>query len=958
MKQSIFIIALLYAFVSQAQKTQTAMTNPKAKLIQKVEKTAKDKDIVIPYQKYVLPNGLTLIVHEDHSDPIVHVDVTYHVGSAREEIGKSGFAHFFEHMMFQGSKNVKDEEHFKLVTQAGGTMNGTTNRDRTNYFETVPKNYLETALWLEADRMGFLLDSVTQRKFEVQRATVKNEKGQRYENRPYGMASEVSARHFYPFGHPYSWLTIGYVEDLNRVNVEDLKKFFLRWYGPNNAVLTVGGDVNTAEVVRLVEKYYGSMTQCPKVEKQVAPTFTIESDRYVSYEDNVRFPMLQMQFPTIPSFHPDEPALDILADILGGGKSSILYKNLVKTKKAVNAGCNHPTSELAGDLSFSITAYPDTKLADMEKMVRQAMEEFVTRGITDDDLKKAVAQHEASAIFGLESVSGKVSLLASYQTFNGDANMIGKDLARYRAVTKQDVIRVFEKYIKGKKCLLLSVYPKGKKEVIAAEDNHVAGVSAADSLKSQKHDPLYEKLTYVPIKDNFDRSIHPNTGVSPVANPPKSYTLTRPNGIRVIGVHNPEIPVVTMRMAVQYGGSLQPKGKEGVSMLMGKMLNESNAKYTAEQVSDELQKLGSSVFVMSGTTGSNLVINSLTKNLKQTMDIASAMVLQPKFDADEFERIKKQSIEALANQKTQATVMADDAFARLLYGEDHFLGTSSSGSVASLTSITLQDVKDYYQNYFAPNISYFVVSGDLTSAQTSSYLSVFDGWAKKEVKAPVASTNFPMIDKTRIYLLDKEKAPQSEIRIGYLAMPYDGTGEFFKAGCMNYVLGGAFNSRINLNLREDKGYTYGARSGFSGSKFIGFYQAGAGVRADATDKSVVEFMREIKGYADNGIKPEELDFTKKAILEKEALSYETNSQKAGYIGRMIEYGLPENYSEQQAKILRAMTVNDINALAKKHIPYNNMVILVVGDKKSNKPLLEKLGYDVVELDSDFKPVKN
>lgn len=327
-----------------------------AKLVEKV--TKKGNEVVIPYERYVLPNGLTLIVHEDHSDPLVHVDVTYHVGSAREEIGKSGFAHFFEHMMFQGSDNVEDEQHFKIITEAGGTLNGTTNRDRTNYFETVPSNQLEKMLWLEADRMGFLLDAVTQQKFEIQRATVKNERGQRYDNVPYGLVGEVTAKNFYPYGHPYSWLTIGYIEDLNRVDVNDLKNFFLRWYGPNNAVLTVGGDVNPKEVVKLVEKYFGSIPKGPEVKPVKLPLPVIEKDRYVSMLDNyAKAPRLQMVFATTPSYSKDEPALDCLAEILGQGKNSILYKNLVKTQKAVNATVYNGTSELAGEFTFIVTPY-------------------------------------------------------------------------------------------------------------------------------------------------------------------------------------------------------------------------------------------------------------------------------------------------------------------------------------------------------------------------------------------------------------------------------------------------------------------------------------------------------------------------------------------------------------------------------------------------------------------------
>ncbi|MCC6691723.1 MAG: insulinase family protein, partial [Bacteroidia bacterium] len=339
----------------------------KAKLVEKVVK--KGDELVIPFEKYVLDNGLTVIVHEDHSDPIGHVDVTYHVGSNREQVGRSGFAHFFEHMMFQGSDHVGDDQHFKIVSEAGGTLNGTTNSDRTNYFETVPSNQMEIALWLEADRMGFLLDAVTQQKFEIQRATVKNERGQNYDNRPYGLIGEKVGEAMYPASHPYSWQTIGYIEDLNRVDVNDLKKFFLRWYGPNNAVLTVAGDVNTANVIALAEKYFGSIPKGPEVKPVVKQNAILDKDRYISYEDKVKFPLLFIAYPSVHTYHPDEAPLDVLASILSNGKTSLFYQRFVKPQIAMVANANNPCSEITGQFTIAIRPFPGKTLAQMDSMV-------------------------------------------------------------------------------------------------------------------------------------------------------------------------------------------------------------------------------------------------------------------------------------------------------------------------------------------------------------------------------------------------------------------------------------------------------------------------------------------------------------------------------------------------------------------------------------------------------------
>src|SRR6476620_8269197 len=420
-----------------------------AKLVEKV--TKKGDEIVIPYEKYQLPNGLTVIVHEDHSDPVVHVDVTYHVGSGREEIGKSGFAHFFEHMMFQGSDHVGDEQHFKIVTESGGTLNGSTNRDRTNYYETVPSNQLEKMLWLEADRMGFLLDAVTQKKFEVQRATVKNERGQNYDNRPYGLVFETASKALYPYGHPYSWLTIGYVEDLNRVNVNDLKNFFLRWYGPNNATLTIGGDVKTADVIRLAEKYFAAIPRGPEVSPRQLEPVQIKSNRYVSYVDNyARLPMFAMVFPTVPNYHKDMAALACLAQVIGQGRNSILYQQMVKPQLAYQALASSQLSELAGEFSISAMALSGKSLAEMEKNIRASLDSFEKRGVTDEDIAKFKGGMESQLITGLQSVSGKVSQLAAFQTFTGKPNKISDLLKAYSSLTKEDVMTAYNNYIKNK----------------------------------------------------------------------------------------------------------------------------------------------------------------------------------------------------------------------------------------------------------------------------------------------------------------------------------------------------------------------------------------------------------------------------------------------------------------------------------------------------------------------------
>lgn len=914
--------------------------------------TRKGSELVIPYEKYQLSNGLTLVIHEDHSDPIVYVDVTYHVGSAREQEGRSGFAHFFEHMMFQGSEHVADEQHFKIVTEAGGTLNGSTNTDRTNYFEVLPSNQLETALWLESDRMGFLLDSVTQQKFEVQRATVKNERGQNYDNRPYGLAREKVGACLYPVTHPYSWQTIGYIEDLNRVDVNDLKNFFKRWYGPNNATLTVSGDVSISEVIKLAEKYFGPIPRGIEVKAQNFAPVVLGEDRYISYQDNIRAPQISFTYATVASNTNDEAPLDVLADILAGNKSSIFYQNFVKPQLAQFADISSNTKELSGELTITVRAFPDKTLAQMDSIVRTSLIEFEKRGVTDDDLNKFKAGFETQMVNSLSSVQGKGGMLASYQTFTNNPNFITNEIERYNNVTKEDVMRVFNKYIKNQHAVILSVYPKGKSEVIAKADSYNPPVRNVNIPEA----PEYKNIIYNKAKETFNRNKKPITSLAPSVKVPAYWVQNFDNGLKLIGAKSEEVPSVTIQLNIEAGHRYENIDKSGISELLTSLLGESTTKHSAEQIAEKLERIGSSVSIINNGYDIIMYISSLTKNIDSTLAIAEEILFYPKFDKEEFDRVKNQKLEAIANQSTQATTIANNVFSKLMYGDSHIMGIPSLGTKETMNAISLDEVKKYYTSSFSPSVSSAVIVGDISQESIIPKLAFLKSW-KGNIIIHKKEPTLPVNDKTKIYIVNKDKAPQSEIRIGYMAMPFDATGEYYKSGIMNYVLGGAFNSRINLNLRELHGFSYGARSGFSGNIFIGPFTASSGVRANASDSSVTEFMKEIKNYADNGITNEELSFTKNSMGQSEALKYETAGQKAGFIKRISYYNLDKTFVDKQNEVLKSVTKQEINMLAKKQLPYNNMAILVVGDKAKIYDGLSKLGYEVIELDTEGKVVK-
>ncbi|HLL97155.1 MAG TPA: insulinase family protein, partial [Spirosoma sp.] len=596
---------------------------------------------------------------------------------------------------------------------------------------------------------------------------------------------------------------------------------------------------------------------------------------------------------------------------------------------------------------------PDKRLDSTEAIIRQTLSEFERRGVTDDDIAQFIATRESQIINSLASVSGKVSQLANFQTLLGTPNYLPQEFKRYRSVTKADIMRVYSQYVKGKNAVVLTVYPKGKAEIVAKPDNYTISTAGY-----QAPNYGYEGLAYTKAKDSFDRSKKPGPGANPALKVPPFWTDKMPNGLSMIGTRNDEIPTVTMLFAIKGGHLLSANdpSKAGIAQLTAALMNEATQRYSNEELNTKLEKLGASIDIRASTEEINISVESLTKNLDSTLALVEEKLLRPKFAPDDFERLKKQQLELIANQSTQPVVIANKAYNKLLYGADNIRSVPVSGTAKTVEAITLEDVKAFYEKYLSPSVTNLVIVGDVDQAAVKPKLAFLNKWTAKPVTIPKAAST-RKIDKTRIYLIDKEKAAQSEIRVGYLTdLPYDATGDYYRTYLANYMLGGAFNSRINMNLREDKGWTYGARSGFSSTKTPGPFTAQAGVKAAATDSSVVEFVKEITNYGKTGITDQELAFVKSSLGQVDALRYETSLQKAYFLSRIIDYNLPANYVEQQSAILRNITKAQIDAIAKKSLPVNNMIITVVGNKELIKPGLSRLGYEVVELDKEGEPV--
>ncbi|MEO8761356.1 MAG: pitrilysin family protein, partial [Bacteroidia bacterium] len=923
--------------------SKDAQVKRSSKPVKLTETVAKknDNEIVIPFKKYVLSNGMNIVIHEDHSDPIVYVDVTYHVGSAREQEGRSGFAHFFEHMMFQGSKHVADEQHFKAVTESGGKLNGSTNTDRTNYWEVMPVNQLETALWLESDRMGFLLDSVTSTKFENQRSTVKNERGQSYDNRPYGLVQEKIGEALYPEGHPYSWSTIGYLVDLDRVDVNDLKRFYLRWYGANNATLTISGDVNADKILPLIEKYFGSIPGGPAVKAMDKMPPVLKETRYISYEDNIKFPMIALVWPSINVYNTESAAMDALSHFLAGSKSTPLETGLIKTKKTVDVQAFNYDRELSGQFQIQVRTNQDTKLADMQKEINIILENWEKQGgVTDEQLARYKTSTKAQYIDRLTTVQGKGAALAQYQTLTGDPNYIKKELEAVEKLTKENVMNAYRKYIKDKPCVVLSIVPKGKADLKAHDDTwkmyerHIEQESAE-----------YKNLTYTPLIETFDRNSKPAAGANPVIKVPVYWQDKFENGLKFIGTYSNELPKVAMQITILAGHRFETTDKAGLAYLTTNLLNEATQNHTAEEISDMLEALGSEIDISCNSTEIIANISTLTENMDKTLAIVEEILYKPKFSQEDFDRSKKQQLDVIQQQQTSASAIADQQFARILYGSNNIMGLPTTGTTETVNTITLDDVKAYYKSHISPSQTKVMIVGNLNQAQLMPKLQFLSKWTDVKVVKAAEPTVAP-ITKTSIYFIDKKSAPQSEIRIGGAAMPYDATGEYYKSGIMNFPFGASFNGRLNLLLREKRGFTYGARASFNGGLYDGTFIMSAAVRANTTDSSIVDFMTEMKAYADKGISADELGFTKSSMGQNDALKYEAPFQKAVFLKHIVDYNLTGNFVTQQSEILSAISQTEINGLAKKHLPYNNVNIIIVGDKQTNLDKIKKLGYDV------------
>lgn len=919
------------------------------------KEVAENKEFKVEFEKFTLDNGLQVIFHIDRSDPVVAVALTSHVGSAREIEGRTGFAHLFEHLLFLESENLGKGGLDKMSARIGGSgANGSTNRDRTNYFQTVPKDALEKMIWAEADKLGFFINTVTEPVLAKEKQVVKNEKRQRVDNSPYGHEQYVIDKNLYPKGHPYSWQVIGSLEDLQNATLQDVKDFYNRWYVPNNVTLTIAGDFDTAQAKQWVEKYFNEIERgedIPKMEKQAA---ILKDTKKLYYEDNfARLPQLTLTWPGVYQFHKDSYALDVLANYLSQGKRAPLYKSLVEKHQLTDdvAMFNY-NSEIAGQIMLSTTAFNNTKLDNVQSAINEAFASFEAEGISQKDLDRIKAGQETNFYGGLSSVLGKGFQLAQYEIFAGDPGFINQDVKNILAVTTEDVMRVYKAYVKDNHFVATSVVPKGQANLVLS-DSKLAEVVEEQIIEGAEEEfDASIAATYERTPSSFDRSIEPPYGESPDVKVPEVWKETLSSGMQLFGIENNEVPLVQFRMQIKGGLLLESKDKIGVSNLLAEMLTLGTKNKTPEQLEEIIESLGASISASASDQSITISGSSLSKNYAKTIALVEEMLLEPRWDTKEFELLKQSTLSQIQRQKGNPNSIAAIEYAKLIYGSDHILAFNNIGTETSVNNISIEDLQSYYTQNISPNVTNFHVVGDISQDEIINSLNNLNThWTNTEVQIPeVPTPQAP--ESSKVYFYDVPGAKQSVIRFGYPALAATDK-DYYPVQVLNYRLGGgSFASQLTQELREGKGYTYGIRSRFSGSNIKGAFTIASGVRTNVTYESSKLVKDIVENYGTN-YNEKDLEVTKGFMIKSNARAFETMRSKLGMLSNISNYNLPDDYAKQREAIVKEMTVDDIKRLAEKYLDVNKMNYLIIGDAATQMEKLEALGFGKPELLNDI-----
>jgi zinc protease len=918
--------AAIFSFTAAYAQSNPA---PKAKVAAAAATGVKIRVPDIPYTKFVLDNGLTVLVHEDHKAPIVAVDTWYHVGSKNEKPGKTGFAHLFEHLMFSGSANF-NFTYINAMERIGATnLNGTTNNDRTNYFENVPTSMVDYVLFAESDRMGHLLGVLDQKKLDLQRGVVQNEKRQG-ENQPYGVTEQLLVENTYPVGHPYSWTVIGSMKDLDAASMSDVQEWFKTYYGPNNVTVVIAGDI-TPEVARQkVEKYYGDIPPGPPIPKHEAWVAKRTGTHRDSVQDRVPQARLYRVWNVPQAYSPDEALLDLAAGVLGQGKTSRLYKRLVyKDQIATSATADDDNNEIAGQFDLTLTAKPGVDLKKLETAADEELQNFLKNGPTEAELQLAKTQISGRYVRIMERIGGfggKADILARCQTFTGNPDCYKEYLKQVEAATPATVKKAADEWLSdGDYILEVHPYPTTLK---------------ADAAT--------------------DRSKEPAIGSAMSLNLPPMQKATLSNGLKIVLAERHTAPVVNFSLLVESGYAADPVDAPGTASFEQRMLEEGTPTRDSLKIGEELESLSANFNAGANLDWASVNLNTLKVNMDKSLDIYADLILHPAFPEKEFARLQKDRLAGIQREKVTPQAIAFRVWPTLLYGKGHpyavpFTGTGTESSVSKMTR---EDLVKFHDTWFKPNNATLLIVGDTTLAEITPKLeSLFASWkAGDTTKKPIPQVSEP--EKDVVYLIDRPGSGQSVI-VGVQLAPPSNDPNSIPLQLVNDVFGGNFSSRINMNLREDKHWSYGVRSVLQPAVGQRPYFSISPVQTDKTKEALAELVTEYKNIV--GGKP----ITEAELKDEQADatlglpgSFETVQQLSGAYGTILQYDLPENYYNTYTQKVLAVTPATANEVAEKYIQPGHLIWLVVGDMSKVEAGIRELNVgEVHKIDADGNPAQ-
>ena len=872
----------------------------------------------IKYDKFTLPNGLRVIVHEDRKIPVVAVNVWYHVGSKDELPGKTGFAHLFEHLMFNGTENYNNE-YFGPFQQVGATnMNGTTNNDRTNYFENVPTPALDLALWMESDRMGHLLGVVNQEKLDEQRGVVQNEKRQG-ENQPYGRVFIQASKATFPVGHPYSWTTIGSMEDLNAATLEDVQLWFKTYYGPNNAVLSLAGDINVDEAKKIVTKYFGDIPPGPSPIKKKKWIAKRSGEKREIMYDRVPNARIYKVWNTPEIGSPEHAHFELLASLLTGGKNSALYQELVyKRQLATSVSAFYYDREIAGQFWIAVDLANGRSLDDLEDAMDTALSDFIKKGPSAKRLKNTKTSIRASSIKGLQRVGGfggKSDLLAYSEVYSGNPGAYLEFINGIMEITNKEIKETANTWLTDGAYVLT---------VIPEENRSYNSESTADRSK-------------LPFPTEF-----------PELDLPEIQRAKLSNGLEVVLAERHDVPMINLSFQIKSGHATDPLGQPGLANFTMSMLTEGSKSFDALELSDQLEELGTDLYTSTGLDSSSINISSLKSSFEESIEIMFEVITEPTFDQEEIDRKKIRWLAAIDQSLSTPNGMVSNLIPEILYGEDHPYAKpfSGNGTRESIQWMSRDDLINYKNRFIAPSNGTLILVGDTTLDEILPTLEAqFGSWPENRMLkgAQLVYTINKEPDSRRVFLIDKPGAVQSLIVAGQL-MPGMRTSDEIDIDLMNRVIGGSFTSRLNMNLREDKSWSYGVRTRLSQYKGPRPMLVSAPVQTDKTVDSIQEIIREYDEYlSSNPAKNEELE----AIVNDLSLGligdFETFGSLMSGLSGIVSFDREDDFLDNLPAKYRSMTIDDINTAAERYIDPSIWTWVIVGD-------LSKIEQGIRELD--------